>query len=218
MIKLKKGKRFTRENSVPSLAPSLSPTRCCYLLAKLSIASIVDYFASDTSADVRAQSGLALRSLLSGTRIASSPPAPPPARVSALLARASRVCRRTHADSTRLCINAPYVYVHRPRSNRTRSYSQCRTTSGCESRSSSPFPPSPSPLSPRHRSPRVLFGTASSFIRQCAVAVSSRDRISRLFYACAFIANSKYRPIPISRSAFLTTTIFRLRQAAIRRS
>jgi len=59
--------------------------------------------------------------------------------------------------------------------------------------------------SPLHLLPGVLFETASSFIRQCAVDVSSRDRISRLFYACAFIANSKYRPIPISRSAFLTT-------------
>lgn len=49
MIKLKKGKRFTRENSVSPPARTALPP-----LAKLSIASIVDYFASVASVWLRA--------------------------------------------------------------------------------------------------------------------------------------------------------------------
>lgn len=107
---------------------------------------------------------------------------------------------------------APCVCIHRSRSNRTRVAAQCRTASGRESGSFALLLPL------HYLLPGVLFETASSFIRQCAVDVSSRDRISRLFYACAFITNSKYRPIPISRSAFLTTTFHTISCAAIRRS
>jgi hypothetical protein len=47
VVKLKKGKQFTRENSVPPPVPR-------YPLAELSIASIVDYFASDVFVNIRA--------------------------------------------------------------------------------------------------------------------------------------------------------------------
>lgn len=100
---------------------------------------------------------------------------------------------------TSVCHGFVCVCMHRSRSNRTRVAAQCRTASGRESESFALL------LAFHYLLPGVLFETASSFIRQCAVGVSSRDRISRLFYACAFIADSKYRPIPISRSAFLTT-------------
>lgn len=92
--------------------------------------------------------------------------------------------------------------MHRSRSNRTRSCSQCRTASGCGSRSFAPFAPSSAQRRESFSGQlRPLFDNVPSPCRRA-------NRISRLFYACAFIANSKYRPIPISRSAFLTTTIF----------
>lgn len=59
MIKLKKGKRFTRENGAPP--PARAPLSLALPppppLAKLSIASIVDYFASVASVKLRARSG-----------------------------------------------------------------------------------------------------------------------------------------------------------------
>lgn len=59
MIKLKKGKRFTRENgaSPPARAPLSLALPPPSPLAKLSIASIVDYFASVASVELRARSG-----------------------------------------------------------------------------------------------------------------------------------------------------------------
>lgn len=61
----------------------------------------------------------------------------------------------------------------------------------------------------RRLSPRVLFGTASSFIRPCAVDVSSREIEFLACFTPALL--SQIRSIDLSqyrRSAFLTTTIF----------
>lgn len=120
---------------MPPLVPPPLPTRCLYLLAKLSIASIVDYFASDTSADVRAQSGPAP---CSPARASPFPLRPPPC-----FQGLSTYARRCPIVLDGVCTLVYYgsVCVHQPRTNQTRSCSQGRTASGREGASFALFLP-----------------------------------------------------------------------------
>lgn len=139
---------------------------------------------------------------------------------SPVLLHRSRDCRRTHADSIRWCAHIgvlrPCVCAcigRRPIGCGVAASGVPRA--GARARVVALFPPPPLP----RISPRVLFRTASSFIRQRAAGVSSRGiEFLACFTPAPFIANSKYRPIPISRiTRFLTTTIFRYDKAATKR-
>lgn len=146
-------------------------------------------------------------SLPDSAPLTPSPPRPPPP-LPGLSTYAHRwyLTMCAHRCTVASCV---CVCVHRSRSNRTRSCSQCRIASGRESASFALFSP---PTPPFAASPFwdsfVLYST------MCRRRVVARDRISRLFYACAFIANSKYRPIPISPQRVFNNNDIPVRQAA----